>query len=242
MKIKAGDKVMLTSNAQYYDGGQIPNWVYDDVWIVSSVNGNRVVIDKNISGTRSIFSPVDVKYIKKKEDSIRKTSDKKESSTIKPREKQSNNIKSDKPKQGSMKISQKGVALVAKYEGCQLKAYKCPAGVWTIGYGHTAGVKPGQTITKEKATAMLTEDLKKYGDYVNDCVHRRLIKFTLTQNQFDALTSFTYNCGAGNLQKLVSGNSSQTIAEKLLLYNKGGGKVLPGLVKRREEERKLFLS
>jgi len=130
---------------------------------------------------------------------------------------------------------------VAKYEGCQLKAYKCPAGVWTIGFGHTAGVKPGQVITKDKALRMLTSDLKKYGDYVNGCVKRGKIRFRLTQNMFDALTSFTYNCGPGNLERLVTGNSARTVADKLLLYNKGGGKILPGLVKRRREERKLFL-
>ena len=77
---------------------------------------------------------------------------------------------------------------------------------------------------------------------MNNCVQKGLIQFPLTQNQFDALTSFTYNCGNGNLQKLVSGRDAATVADKLLLYNKGGGKVLPGLVRRREEERALFLS
>ncbi|MBD5444999.1 MAG: lysozyme [Lachnospiraceae bacterium] len=142
-----------------------------------------------------------------------------------------------------MSISDKGVELIAKYEGCRLEAYKCPAGIWTIGYGHTAGVQPGQTLpSKEAAKALLKEDLKKYGGHVNSCVKNGHISFPLNQNQFDALTSFCYNCGSGTLQKLVSGRDAATVAEKLLLYNKGGGKVLPGLVKRREEERALFIS
>lgn len=143
---------------------------------------------------------------------------------------------------GEMSISDRGVELIAKYEGCRLSAYKCPAGVWTIGYGHTAGVKPGDTLQNEQAAkALLKEDLKKYGGYVNDCIKKGGIAFPLNQNQFDALTSFAYNCGKGNLQKLVSGRDAATVAEKLLLYNKGGGKVLAGLVRRREEERALFL-
>lgn len=147
------------------------------------------------------------------------------------------------PVAGAMTVSDRGVDLIAKYEGCRLDAYICPAGVWTIGYGHTAGVKQGDKLpSQEAAKALLKEDLKKYGGYVNACVQKGLISFPLTQNQFDALTSFCYNCGNGNLQKLVSGRDAATVAEKLLLYNKGGGKVLTGLVRRREEERALFLS
>lgn len=143
----------------------------------------------------------------------------------------------------ALTISDRGTELVAKYEGCRLEAYKCPAGVWTIGYGHTAGVSQGDRLpSREAARALLKEDLKKYGDHVNSCVKKGLITFPINQNQFDALTSFCYNCGNGNLQKLVSGRDAATIAEKLLLYNKGGGKVLPGLVRRRKEERALFLS
>ena len=140
-------------------------------------------------------------------------------------------------------VSDGDVELIAKYEGCRLKAYLCPAGVWAIGYGHTAGVEKGQTLpSKDAAKALLKEDLKKYGGYVNDCVKKGLIKFPLTQDQFDALTSFCYNCGNGSLQKLVADRSAAEVADKLLLYNKGGEKVLPGLTKRREEERALFLS
>lgn len=142
-----------------------------------------------------------------------------------------------------MHISDRGVELVAKYEGCRLEAYKCPAGVWTIGYGHTAGVKEGDTLASEVAAkSLLKEDLAKYAGYVNACVKKGVISFALNQNQFDALTSFCYNCGNGNLEKLVNGRDAATVADKLLLYNKGGGKVLPGLVRRREEERELFLA
>lgn len=144
---------------------------------------------------------------------------------------------------GDMQISDSGVELIAKYEGCRLEAYKCPAGVWTIGYGHTAGVKEGDRLgSEEAAKALLKEDLGKYGGYVNASVKKGLISFALTQNMFDALTSFCYNCGNGNLQKLVEGRDAATVADKILLYNKGGGKVLPGLVRRREEERQMFLS
>lgn len=144
---------------------------------------------------------------------------------------------------GNMTISERGVEMIAKYEGCRLEAYRCPAGVWTIGYGHTAGVKPGDRLpSEESAKALLKEDLAKYGNSVNKCVRDGLIGFPLNQNQFDALTSFCYNCGAGNLQKLVKGRDAATVAAKIPAYNKGGGKVLPGLVRRREEERNLFLS
>lgn len=144
---------------------------------------------------------------------------------------------------GDFTISDRGVELIAGFEGCRLEAYRCPAGAWTIGYGHTAGVKEGDTLpSQEAAKALLKEDLKKYGNYVNDYVKKGIISFPINQQQFDALTSFCYNCGNGNLQRLVSGRDAATVAEKMLLYNKGGGKVLPGLVRRREEERNLFLS
>lgn len=144
---------------------------------------------------------------------------------------------------GDFAISDRGVELIAGFEGCRLEAYRCPAGAWTIGYGHTAGVKEGDTLpSQDAAKALLKEDLKKYGNYVNDYVKKGIISFPINQQQFDALTSFCYNCGNGNLQRLVSGRDAATVAEKMLLYNKGGGKVLPGLVRRREEERNLFLS
>lgn len=144
---------------------------------------------------------------------------------------------------GIMRISDQGVELVAKYEGCRLEAYVCPAGKWTIGYGHTEGVKPGDRLASmEEAKALLRTDLEKYGAYVNEFAAKGTISFPLSQNQFDALTSFCYNCGKGNLQKLVSGRDAATVGQKILLYNKSAGKVLNGLVRRREEESALFNS
>lgn len=138
----------------------------------------------------------------------------------------------------AMKISSKGVSLIKQFEGCRLKAYKCPAGVWTIGYGHTVGVKSGDTITQEQADAYLRDDLAKYEKAVQnyDGIYR------FNQNQFDALVSFTYNCGAGNLKNLTqSGKRTLTqISAKLQLYNKAGGVVLKGLQRRRAAEKELF--
>lgn len=135
-----------------------------------------------------------------------------------------------------MNISQTGINLIKKYEGVRLVAYKCPAGVWTIGYGHTAGVKEGMVISLEQAENMLRSDLNKYEDYVEDNV-----TFPMSQNQFDALVSFTFNCGVGNLRTLIKNRTPEQIAEAILLYDKGGGKVLEGLVKRRKDEQALFL-
>ena len=134
-----------------------------------------------------------------------------------------------------MKISQNGIDLIKKYEGLRLEAYLCPADIWTIGYGHTAGVRKGMTITEEQAEAYLRKDCESSEKAVNALGKK------LNQNQFDALVSFTFSCGAGNLKKLCHNRKLNVIAEKILLYNKGGGKVLNGLVKRRKDEQALFL-
>ena len=135
-----------------------------------------------------------------------------------------------------MNINKEGLELIKSFEGLALFAYLCPAGVWTIGYGHTAGVSKGQVITKEQAENMLKSDMKKYEKYVTDNV-----KIALNENQFSALVSFCYNCGVGNLRTLIKGRTASQIAEAMLLYNKAGGKVLNGLVRRRKAERELFL-
>lgn len=138
-----------------------------------------------------------------------------------------------------MNIGNKGLDLIKSFEGCRLSAYKCPAGVWTIGYGRTNGVYEGMTITQDQADNMLREDVKYYADAVD----RYQSRFNFTQEEFDSLTSFTYNCGVGSLQAVMSCcNTKQEIAEECKLYNKGGGVVLAGLVRRREEEYKLFMS
>ena len=138
-----------------------------------------------------------------------------------------------------MNLGSKGIELIKKYEGCRLEAYKCPGDVWTIGWGHTAGVYEGQTITQEEADRMFLEDVKVY----SNAVEKYEEKYNFTQNQFDALTSFAYNCGVGSLANVMSCcNSKKEIAEECKLYNKASGVVLAGLVRRREEEYQLFMS
>lgn len=134
-----------------------------------------------------------------------------------------------------MKTSSKGIELIKSFEGCRLTAYLCPAGVWTIGYGHTAGVKAGQKITQSQADAYLVSDLEKYEGYVNKT------GLKLNQNQFDALVSFTYNCGVGNLKILIRNRTLEQISQAILLYNKSNGKILQGLVRRRQAEHDLFV-
>lgn len=105
------------------------------------------------------------------------------------------------------KIGQAGLALIKQYEGCRLAAYRCAAGVWTIGYGHTAGVHSGMTITQAQADAYLRQDIAKFEGYVNNPAYVP-ITANLNQNQFDALVSFAFNLGAGNLRKLCKGRTT----------------------------------
>ena len=138
-----------------------------------------------------------------------------------------------------MKTSQRGINLIKQFEGVSLTAYKCPAGVYTIGYGHTRGVKRGMKITEEEASAFLTADLLNS----EKAVERYDSVYHWNQNEFDALVSFTFNCGAANLRSLLRNgrrNRSQ-IAATLPLYRKAGGKVLKGLERRRAAEKALFL-
>ena len=138
-----------------------------------------------------------------------------------------------------MKTSQRGINLIKEFEGLRLTAYKCPAGVYTIGYGHTRGVKRGIKITEEEASAYLTADLRNS----EKAVERYDSVYHWNQNEFDALVSFTFNCGAANLRALLRNgrrNRSQ-IAATLPLYRKAGGKVLKGLERRRAAEKALFL-
>ena len=138
-----------------------------------------------------------------------------------------------------MKTSQQGINLIKQFEGVRLTAYKCPAGVYTIGYGHTRGVQRGMKITEEEASAYLTADLRNS----EKAVERYDSIYHWNQNEFDALVSFTFNCGAANLRSLLRNgrrNRSQ-IAATLPLYRKAGGKVLKGLERRRAAEKALFL-
>lgn len=136
-------------------------------------------------------------------------------------------------------IGQEGLKLIMQFEGCRLKAYQCAAGVWTIGYGHTAGVKPGQTITQAQAEEYLRQDCRKFEQYVNNTAYVP-ITGQLNQNQFDALVSFAFNCGAGNLKKLCAGRRAAQIAAAMPQYCKAAGKALTGLVRRRAAEVALF--
>ena len=137
-----------------------------------------------------------------------------------------------------MKTSDTGIKLIKQFEGLRLKAYKAVSTekYYTIGYGHySADVKPNMEITEACAELFLRYDLEKTENIVNNCNR------TWNQNQFDALVSFTYNCGQANLYKLIRNRTNEQIAETMLLYRKAGGKVLNGLVKRRKAERELFL-
>ena len=146
-----------------------------------------------------------------------------------------------------MKMTKEGLALIKAHEGCKLTAYKCPADVWTIGYGHTSAaglpnVKRGLRITRQQADALLVDDLKKY-----EAMVKRNVKVELTDNQFSALVSFTYNVGEGALKqssllKAVNSKKFGLVPSRFALWNKGGGHVLAELVRRRADEAALFMS
>jgi lysozyme len=142
-------------------------------------------------------------------------------------------------------ISQNGIKLIKKYEGLRLNAYKDPAGILTIGYGHTKTVKPGMTINDEMAGLLLKIDLMDAENAV-----RYLVDIELSQNQFDALVSFVFNVGRRNFErstllKRLNENKILEAGEEFMKWTKarqpGGLKELPGLVKRRAEEKALFL-
>jgi len=144
-----------------------------------------------------------------------------------------------------MKTSDKGVALIKAHEGKRLSSYRCPGGVWTVGYGHTTAaghptVVPGMRITEREAEEILRRDLSRFEDRVN-----KLVKVPLTQGQFDALVSFDFNTGALHsstlLKRLNAGNYTD-IPRQLMRWTKGGGRELPGLVRRRRDEAELWRS
>ena len=139
-----------------------------------------------------------------------------------------------------MKISNTGIDLIKHFEGCETAAYKCPAGVWTIGYGHIKGVQEGDVITETQAHEMLVEELSEYENYIHD-----LVECPLNQNQFDALVSWVFNLGSGNLAsstllRVLNSGEYKGVPEQIMRWNKAGGKVLAGLTKRRQAEAELF--
>lgn len=141
-----------------------------------------------------------------------------------------------------MKTSHKGIDLIKEFEGLRLKAYKCPGGVWTIGYGHTAGVKPGMVISEAQAEEYLKADLIAFEKYLNS------LGLAINQNQFDALISFIYNVGTGNfsrstlLRKVRANPQDNSIMDEFLKWVYSKGRVLPGLQRRRLAEMKLYFS
>lgn len=140
-----------------------------------------------------------------------------------------------------MKTSDKGIEFIIKEEGEVLHAYRCQAGVWTIGVGHTGGVTPDMKITKEQSRELLKADLCRFEKAVNET-----IKHQLLQHQFDALVSFSFNVGTeafrkSTLAKKINANAPWSeIREQFLRWNKAGGKVLAGLTSRRKREAKLY--
>lgn len=146
-----------------------------------------------------------------------------------------------------MRISDKGISLIKQFEGLKLTAYQDSVGVCTIGYGWTQPVdgkpiRPGMTIKEETAERLLRTGLVGYESDVS-----KLVKVKLTQGQFDALVSFAYNLGAralstSTLLKKLNAGDYAGGADEFPRGNKAGGNVLPGLTRRREAERALFLS
>lgn len=150
-----------------------------------------------------------------------------------------------------MKCNQAGINIIKKYESLSLVSYLCPAKVWTIGYGHTGpDVKPNMLITEKQAEDLLQKDLEQFEKDVTF-----LLKVPVNENQFAALVSFAFNVGSdidaddiaeglgdSTLLKYVNKMDFKKAADEFPKWNKAKGKVLNGLTKRREEERKLFLT
>lgn len=139
------------------------------------------------------------------------------------------------------KTSNRGIELIQKHEGYRAEAYLCPAGVWTIGYGSTKGVKKGDKITREEAENRLIKDIRDAENEVNKIDG-------LNQHQFDALVSFVFNLGAGNFQKstlrkkIIADNQDPSIKYEFEKWVNAGGKKLPGLVARRKDEASLYFA
>ena len=139
-----------------------------------------------------------------------------------------------------MNISKEGLALIKKFEGCELEAYRCPAGVWTIGFGTIKDVKEGDRITKDEANHLLEEEMIEYESYIND-----MVDVPLEQNQFDALCSWVFNLGPKNLSestllRVLNDGKYEEVPQQIKRWNKANGEVLTGLIRRREAEALLF--
>lgn len=132
--------------------------------------------------------------------------------------------------------------LLKRFEGCKLKAYKCPAGVWTIGFGSTRGVKEGDVITQAEADAMLLEEAQ---EYLDEALRLSPRLRSATPGQQAAIASFVYNCGAGNykkstLKRNIDAGDFNEAKHSIKMWKKADGKVLRGLVTRRQAEADLL--
>lgn len=139
----------------------------------------------------------------------------------------------------SRNLSENGLNLIKSFEGCRLTAYKClpTEKYYTIGYGHYGSdVTAGMKITKEQAEELLLQDCKKAIKNVNSFMS----KYNFNQNQFDALVSFAFNVGSINQLTASGTRTLEQISSKITAYNKSGGRVIRGLVKRRAKEKELF--
>tara|TARA_R100000458_G_scaffold59495_1_gene70252 strand:+ start:1370 stop:1825 length:456 start_codon:yes stop_codon:yes gene_type:complete len=139
-----------------------------------------------------------------------------------------------------LKTSKEGISLIKSFEGCELTAYRCSANVPTIGYGHTAGVSDGDTCTLEEAEQMLSDDLVEFENYV-----KKYVETDLEQNQFDALVAWVYNLGPTNLSestllKELNAGNLEEVPRQMKRWNRAGGQVLDGLIRRREAESLLW--
>lgn len=142
-----------------------------------------------------------------------------------------------------MRIGKAGIELIKSFEGLRLEAYLCPADVWTIGYGHTGvDVKRGLRIDEATAEALLRADIERF----ERCVERAITR-PMNQNQFDAFVCLAFNIGCGAFEKSTAAKRfnadmpPKLVAEAMKWWNKAGGKVSSGLVRRREAEAALFL-
>lgn len=142
-----------------------------------------------------------------------------------------------------MNISDKGIDLIKRHEGCRLKAYQCPAGIWTVGYGSTRGVNRFTEITQQEAEVRLRQDVKVAERTVEKV---RYLQKGLKQCQFDALVSFVFNLGSGAFEKstlrkkIIANPDDRSIGAEFGKWVNAGGQRLEGLVKRRADEANLY--
>ena len=139
-----------------------------------------------------------------------------------------------------MKISEDGLELIKKFEGCETTAYQDSVGVWTIGFGHTKGVEEGQTCSIEDAESMLADEMDEYEGYINN-----MVKVDLQQHEFDSLVAWVYNLGPTNLSestmlKVLNGGQFDRVPDEMNRWTRAGGEILEGLVRRRQAESLMF--